>query len=158
MIWIVDLILLIIFVTTVTVSTVRGFIRTIFDLLRLAASVAITFFASPFVRGYFPLVSPILIYALVFLVSYILMILIAALFGKIFRLPGLKEVNRFLGFLLGMGSAYIIMSFAAVLIGVLPEVLGADNTLYTVSQLESGTVIYKFFSDHGILSLLGILK
>ncbi len=158
MVWIVDVILLIIFIVTVIVSTVRGFVSTVFDLLRLAASVVITFFASPVVCGYFPLVSPILIYTLVFLAAYILIILAAALLNRIFRLPGLRTVNRFLGFLLGIGSAYIILSFVSAFIGTLPEVIGAENTLYTSSQLESGTVIYRFFADHGILSLLGILK
>ena len=125
---------------------------------RLAASVVITFFASPLVCGYFPLVSPALIYPLIFLAAYLLIVLVGALINKVFSLPGLRTVNRFLGFLLGLGSAYIILSFVAAFIGALPELLGADNTLYTVSQLESGTVIYGFFSDHGILSVLGMLK
>lgn len=158
MIWIVDVILLIIFIATVVVSTVRGFVGTVFDLLRLAASIAITFFASPVVCRYFPLVSQALIYPVVFLAAYLLMILIGALLNKVFGLPGLRVVNRFLGFVLGIGSAYIILSFTVAFIGALPDVLGADKTLYTVSQLENGTVIYGFFSDHGILSVLGMLK
>ena len=158
MLWIVDVILLIIFAVVVIVSTVRGFVSTVFDLLLLSASVAVTFFASPAVCRSFPLVSPVLIYALVFVAAYVILLLIGALINKIFSLPGLKTVNRFLGFLLGIGSAYIIMSFAAAVSCLFPEIVGAENALYTASQLRNGTVVYRFFSDYGILSLLGMMK
>lgn len=158
MLWIVDVILLIIFAAVVIVSTVRGFVSTVFDLLLLSASVAVTFFASPAVCRSFPLVSPVLIYALVFVAAYVILLLIGALINKIFSLPGLKTVNRFLGFLLGIGSAYIIMSIAAAVICVFPDIVGAENALYTASQLNNSTVVYRFFSDYGILSLLGMMK
>ena len=158
MLWIVDVILLIIFAVVVIVSTVRGFVSTVFDLLLLSASVAVTFFASPAVCRSFPLVSPVLIYALVFVAAYVILLLIGALINKIFSLPGLKTVNRFLGFLLGIGSAYIIMSIAAAVICVFPDIVGAENALYTASQLNNSTVVYRFFSDYGILSLLGMMK
>ena len=158
MLWIVDVILLIIFAVVVSVSTVRGFVRTVFDVLLLSSSVAVTFFASPAVCRSFPLVSPVLIYALVFVAAYVILLLIGALINKIFSLPGLKTVNRFLGFLLGIGSAYIIMRFAAAVICLFPEIVGAENALYTASQLRNGTVVYRFFSDYGILSVLGMMK
>jgi uncharacterized membrane protein required for colicin V production len=86
-------------------------------------------------------------YLLVFLASYLLFALLAMLLTKIFELPLLKQINRFLGFLLGLAfgvlNTFIFCFFSTYLL----PFIAAITATFVAEDLIAGTVLFQAISQ-----------
>jgi uncharacterized membrane protein required for colicin V production len=84
---------------------------------------------------------------LVFLASYLLFALLAVLLTKIFELPLLKQINRFLGFLLGLAfgvlNTFIFCFFSTYLL----PFIAAITATFVAEDLIAGTVLFQAISQ-----------
>lgn len=150
----VDVILAVIGLIVIVHHSVRGFVRSVFGLLKLALSLIITAVITPLLFADSDFVTRLLAYVLIFIAAYVILIVISIIVDKIFKLPVLKQANKLLGIIFGIICAYVILSVAAAFITVAAQL--TDGQIFGMSQteLEASTFVYRFFNQNGILILL----
>ncbi len=78
---------------------------------------------------------------LMFVISLIVFAILAKILEKVVKLPALKQLDKFLGFLWGLAYAY-------VLLGMLTSI----SSIFIDPSLIENTVIFKFFYEHGLFT------
>ena len=153
----VDIIFLVIAIALVVVSTVRGLIGMLMAPVRIVAAfmIAANFgtLLTPWLTGYIPVfdgwLANILSYVLVFVIAFLLLWIIAAIIGRaINSIPVLGTVNKFLGLLLGLFLAFVLLSLVA---GILKAIPGMEDTY-------AASVIVKFLGESTILQSCGCMS
>ncbi len=150
----VDIMIALIAVGIIIYYTVRGFIRSLFDAVKLIASVVISYFAVP---ALFPLTDPtvrIVLYIITFLIVLLLLSLVFTLIDRIIKkIPVIRSANRFMGFLLGVGFAYLFISSITILLWILDSYVSGGVFGMTHEQLQLESMLFRFFSRHGAFSI-----
>jgi len=99
-------------------------------------------------------VASVVAFAVLFLGVYLALSLAAWLIDLIFHLPGLSQVNRFAGFLLGAVEAVFFAYVIANVGGELVKALGPiDGTLFGPDVVEN-TVLCRFFLEHNVFTMI----
>ncbi len=146
----VDIIITLIAIAIVIYYTLRGFVRSVLNSVKLIASVAVSFSLVPMI---FSQVSPwvrVAVYIIAFLIVLLLLSIIFNLIDRIIKkIPVIRSVNRIMGFFLGVGFAYIFISTITFLLFAF-EPYFLDEGL--CGQLCTKSVIFKFFAQHGAFS------
>ena len=97
------------------------------------------------------LLSNLLAYVAVFLVSVLLLSLLFFLLEKLFSgVPALSAVNRFLGFLLGLLAAFLALAVITWLLGVLISLFASGGRL---SALAERSYIFGYFKELNFFNL-----
>ena len=150
----VDVMLIILGVLLIAWHTWRGFFKSLLSVVRLVASVVLSWLITPLVFGDGALARCIGC-LVVFAVIYIALTFVLKLMDKIIKnITGLKTANRLLGFLLGCFCAYIFISFAVVFIGIFAKFAPDGFMGMTQAELSESTVLYVFFEKFGAFSLI----
>jgi len=88
---------------------------------------------------------------LVFLIVKLMVFLIMLLLGSLFKLPGLRSVNRLLGTVLGMVNAMLVIY---LVLGAVSLFAPAEK-MQIINDSIQGTYLVKYFYEHNmLLSLL----
>ena len=149
----IDMIILLIGIFLVIWSTVRGFVKSVMGFARLGLAVALSYIVTPLLS--FWKINAFVKYLLVFVVMFGLLVLLTFLIDKLCEKPVLKELNRLLGFLFGLASAYIMMSVLATLItGLFAYETIGDAFGISQAEFEAQTFIYRFFNHYGVFAFV----
>jgi membrane protein required for colicin V production len=110
-----DWFVLSVFVLSVGLGLFRGMVRTVFAFGAWVVGLLGVPFASPFLIGLLPAEVPRpVIYVLVFLLLFVAMRMLGGLAARALRGVGLGGADRFLGAVLGIGRAVIIVLLVAL--------------------------------------------
>lgn len=149
----IDMVILLIGVFLVIWSTVRGFVKSVMGFARLGLAVMLSYLLTPLFS--FWKINIFVKYLLVFVVMFGLLVLLTFLIDKLCEKPVLKELNRLLGFLFGLASAYIMMSVVATLITGMFAYETIGNAFgISQAEFEAQTYIYRFFNHYGVFSFV----
>ena len=96
------------------------------------------------------LLSNLIAYVAVFLLSMLALFLAFKLLDGIFKLPVLNAINKMLGCILGVGAAFLLLGAITFLLGLLVGVLGSTSTL---KQLIEMSALFRWFSGLSIFNL-----
>ena len=97
------------------------------------------------------LLSNLLAYIAVFLVSMLLLSVLFFLLEKLFEgVPALNAVNRFLGFLLGLLAAFLALAVITWLLGVLISLFASSGRL---AALAENSHIFGYFKELNFFNL-----
>lgn len=98
------------------------------------------------------MVSNFLGYAAIFVATGLFL----ALFGRIIsslvkKIPIIKQIDRILGFLLGIAFAYTIMSLSTFVLGIAVSLYGGNETF---EGLIEASKLFEFFGKYNIIEIL----
>ena len=96
------------------------------------------------------LLSNLIAYVAVFLLSMLALFLAFKLLDGIFKLPVLNAINKTLGCILGVAAAFLLLGAITFLLGLLVGVLGSTSTL---KQLIEMSALFRWFSGLSIFNL-----
>ena len=96
------------------------------------------------------LLSNLIAYVSVFLLSVVLLFLLFKLLNGLSRLPVLNAINKTLGFLLGLLATCLLLAAFTYLLGLLLGVLGSTSML---KKLIERSPTFRFFNDISIFNL-----
>lgn len=150
----IDIFLLLLGIAIVIIYVVQGFIRSVFGFFKLFIAIALSWMMTPLFFAQAGFFARAVGYLLVFIVSYVLLTVGIIVLDKIFKLPLLNATNRLLGLAVGMVCAYLALSVAAIGITIIAEIAGNQVFGRTQPELEAQTILYGFFSRHGIFTLI----
>ena len=149
----VDAIILLVGLFLVIWSTVRGFVKSVMGFARLGLAVMISYVVTPLFS--FWKINIFVKYLLMFVIAFGLLVLLTFLIDKLCEKPVLKELNRLLGFLVGLASAYIAMSVIATLItGIFAYETVGNAFGISQAEFEAQTFIYRFFNHYGVFAFV----
>ena len=89
-------------------------------------------------------------YIIVFIVAYLLLILLTGIISKIFELPVLKQINRFLGFILGLVFGVINVLMICYFGTYLLQLLTTFNDTWDTAAWVEGTKLFKIIAQFKI--------
>lgn len=95
--------------------------------------------------------STIIAAVIVFAASMLALTLITYILDAIFRLPVLKKLNKFLGFLFGVGSAVVTVLIVANISTGLILALGSLNGDIFNRSVIDGSIILRFLQSYGMI-------
>lgn len=99
-------------------------------------------------------------FILIFAAVFIVLSLITGLLDKIFKMPVLSGINKFLGILFGILEAGIVLYALAAVLSVLVSFLGVISPDLFGKEVIENTVVCKLLMEHNvfgwILDLLGV--
>ena len=149
----IDITLVIIGLTLIIVSTIRGFVKSFMGFARLGLSVMLSYVITPLFS--FWKINIFLKYLIFFVAAFALMVVMTLILDRLCKFEVLKELNRLFGFLFGVASAYIVMSITATLITGLffYETFGNFFGM-TQSEFEAQTLVYRFFNEYGVFAFV----
>ena len=90
----------------------------------------------------------------IFVLSIILLAILIFFLDKLFQSPGLKQLNRTLGFFFGLICAFINLIVICSVLTLILNVIGMNNPELSPESIKETTVIYKFISNINIFSCL----
>lgn len=151
----IDVILALLALFIIVQYTVRGFVKSVFGALKLVLSALLTYVFTPMLFDLSDPKSAAVAYLLVFSASYVILAIIAFIVDKLFKLPILNTLNRFLGFLLGLLCAYVTLSVACTVLSIVLSFSAQELFGMTAEQIYESTYIYRFFNDFTIFSIAG---
>ena len=149
----IDVILALLALFIIVQYTVRGFVKSVFGALKLVLSALLTYVFTPMLFDLSDPKSAAVAYLLVFSASYVILAIIAFIVDKLFKLPILNTLNRFLGFLLGLLCAYVTL--ACTVLSIVLSFSAQELFGMTAEQIYESTYIYRFFNDFTIFSIAG---
>ena len=153
-IYIMDIFFVLIFILCLFYYYHKGFVKTILDLFFLIVSAIVTRILSPHLVQYLlsntdyfkgdlgEYKSNIVSVAVIFLLFSIVFKIIILIIDRIFKLPVLKTVNKFLGFVLGALCGFAV---TAVLITVFKAFSVFDSGSF--SEAVDNSLIIKLYSE-----------
>ncbi len=103
-------------------------------------------FAAPITR----IISDFLGYAAVFLITILLMSILAYILGKIADLPIIRSCDRLLGLLLGLVCASLYASALTVLIFAVFSMIEGNNEAFRFHEAMEGTRLFKYVYEYNI--------
>lgn len=89
----------------------------------------------------------------VFLISVLILTLLIHLLDKLFQAPGLRQLNKFLGFLFGCICAFINVTIISSVLTLVLGILATNDPALSVEAIKEQTIIYRFISNINIFSL-----
>lgn len=150
----IDIILLLLGISVVIIHIVQGFIRSVFGFFKLFIAIAVSLIITPALFAQSDFFTRAIGYFLIFVAAYVLLTIAIILLDKIFKLPLLNAANRLLGCAVGVVCAYMVLSAVAIGVTVIANLAGTQVFGQTQTELEAGTILYGFFSRHGIFALI----
>lgn len=143
--FIVDIVLVLIFVSVTFAYYKRGFVRSLMSALswvisivasRAISGAVITWVAAntALFQGIEPAVAHLIMYIILFMVFRMLMTAVCWLINKFFELPLLKQVNKLLGILLGTFSGLVCVVILSMCLQVSANVVYNDKYVDAVNK------------------------
>lgn len=90
------------------------------------------------------LISNLIAYVAIYFLALLVLTLVFKLMNRVFDIPVLSAINRFLGALLGILTAFFVLSAVTWLIGALAGLFGGGERL---SALAEGSRLFGFFQN-----------
>lgn len=97
-------------------------------------------------------ISSAIAFLLVFILSLLLLSIAIFFLDKLFSTPGLKQINRGLGFLFGLICSFINLIVICSTITLILNIVGVDNPTLTVDAIREKTFIYRAISGINIFA------
>ena len=88
----------------------------------------------------------------IFVLSLIALIILVFFLDKIFEAPILNKLNRTLGFIFGVISAFVALIVICAALSLVFNIMSAGNPEISAEIMQEKTVIYKLISSINILS------
>lgn len=162
--WILDVVLIAIAVITVIIYTIKGFVKAFLGTFKYLIALLIGYLAASPVGAwisniYFKDVVNGRIYSIaiaflaVFLLSVILLSVLIFFLDKLFdSTPGLRQINKGLGFLFGLICAFVNLIVVCSTITLVLNITSMNNPDFSFEALKEQTVIYKWISNIDVFS------
>ena len=99
------------------------------------------------------LLSTLIAYTVLFLLSSLALLVVFKLLDQLFKLPGLNAVNKVLGFIFGLLAAYLLLIVVTFVLGLLVGLLGSTSAF---KQVIDGSALFRLFNKLSILNVLSI--
>ena len=96
------------------------------------------------------LLSNLIAYVAVFLLALLALFLIFKILDVVFKLPVLRHLNRILGFIFGVLSAFVVLAAITFLLGVAVSLFGSGSLL---RRLIGSSYLFRFFNYISIFDL-----
>lgn len=103
------------------------------------------------------MITTVVAFVTIFVVLVVVLTIISVVLNSVFKLPVLKSANTFLGFILGLATAIVILFVYSSLVSTLVISLGSISPKWFGSDVIDQTLIVKFFSEHDFLSIVNNL-
>ena len=167
MYWIIDVILILSAVLCIIIYTHKGFVKSVFGLCKYGISLLLSYLLAPLVGNVIyenyemesVFISNAMAYILVFFASLLSISLVALLLDKVCDLPILKQLNKFMGFVLGVLCAAINLVAFCSLISVALHIVEIKYPQMSVEMVSQSTVIFGYINDLDIIThLISLLK
>ena len=142
-----DIILVLLCLATVARYTIKGFAKTVLDVIAFVVSTAVAWTLTPILFSNSSFLTRMIANILIFLMVYVILSVVFSIVNKIFKLPIIGTLNRFLGFLFGLLCAYIQTSFFVSVLSVI--VYMSENA----SEIAN-SFMYRLFSEYGAFALV----
>ena len=97
------------------------------------------------------LISNLVAYAAVFAASFIVLFIVFKILQGLFELPGLNMINRILGIVIGLLSAFIILGALTLVLSLVIGIIGDANKL---SELAASSYVFKWMLNIDIFNIL----
>ena len=159
----IDFFLIVSAIITIIFYTKKGFMRSFLGLSKVFASIVIAYFLSPFFVsrgdglkevGVKSILASILSFIIIFIISLIVLSILSFFVAKIADLPILKQLDRVLGFVLGLIRAALNLVVICFIITIVIKVLSIFNPDVSYTEIAGNTLIYGFISRFDFISYL----
>ena len=149
---VVDVILIFIFAATVVQFYRKGFVKSLFSLCRLFASIIIAFAFTSIVADLVN--NKLLAFILLFIAAMIACGILSSVIDKLFSLPILKEINKLFGLALGAVCGFLYALVASSAVTLVMNILSWRIPNLSAELLMEETVVYSFLSRIDIVHIL----
>ena len=159
--FVIDILLAFVIVIQVVLHTKRGFVKSLLLFIQAVVCFAIALLFYPVLGNAISdtlhlgiTISNILAYVVIFIISFLISGIFISVIDRFFDLPVLNEINKILGFFLGLFFAFINLLFICSIVTGVLNILNSINPRISIEDIRQSTIIYKFISKFDIINLL----